>query len=84
MNKLLILFIILLLGLVLCQVLGYNSYTEGFTNDVTTMTGVSGKPVTVTTYDTSSATPTLTTSNPYDNYNHFDKSSYPTKSRYII
>jgi hypothetical protein len=80
MNKLLILFIILLLGLVLCQVLGYNSYTEGFANsDVTTITGVSGKPVTVTTYDTSSATPTLTTSNPYDNYNHFDKSSYPTK-----
>jgi hypothetical protein len=78
MNKLLILFIILLLGLVLCQVLGYNSYTEGFTSDVTTITGVSGKTATITTYNTSS-TPTLTTSNPYDNYNHYDKSSYPTK-----
>jgi len=81
MNKLLILFIILLLGLVLCQVLGYNSYTEGFTSDVTTITGVTGKTATITTYDTSStpSTPTLTTSNPYDNYNHYDKSSYPTK-----
>jgi len=79
MNKLLFIFIILLLGLVLCHFLGGNFYTEGFTSDVRTITGVRGKPVTVTTYDTSSATPTLTTSNPYDNYNHFDKSSYPTK-----
>lgn len=79
MNKLLILFIILLLGLVLCHILGGNSYTEGFTSDVTTITGVSGKTATVTTYDTSDMTPILTTSNPYDNYNHFDKSSYPTK-----
>ena len=79
MNKLLILFIILLLGLVLCQVLGYNSYTEGFTSNVTTITGVSGKPVTVTTYGSYGTTPTLTTSNPYDNYNHFNGSSYPTK-----
>jgi hypothetical protein len=79
MNKLLILFIILLLGLVLCHFLGRNSYSEGFANEVETITGVSGKPVTVTTIDTSSVTPTLTTSTPYDNYNHFDKSSYPTK-----
>lgn len=79
MNKLLILFIILLVGLVLCHILGGKFYTEGFTSDVTTITGVSGKTATITTYDTSSVTPTLTTSNPYDNYNHFDKSSYPTK-----
>jgi hypothetical protein len=79
MNKLLILFIILLVGIVLSQFLGGNSYTEGFTSNVTTITGVSGKPVTVTTYGGSATTPTLTTSNPYDNYNHFDKSSYPTK-----
>jgi len=81
MNKLLILFIILLVGLVLCHFLGRNSYMEGFGNEeqVETITGVSGKPVTVTTIDTSSVTPTLTTSTPYDNYNHFDKSSYPTK-----
>ena len=81
MNKLLILFIILLLGLVLCHFLGRSSYTEGFGNEaqVETITGVSGKPATVTTIETSSVTPTLTTSTPYDNYNHFDKSSYPTK-----
>jgi hypothetical protein len=79
MNKLLILFIILLVGIVLSQFLGGNFYTEGFTSNVTTITGVSGKPVTVTTYGSSGTTPTLTTSNPYDNYNHFDKSSYPTK-----
>ena len=79
MNKLLFLFIILLLALVLCQILGYNSYIEGFASNVTSMTGVSGKPVTVTTYGGSGTTPTLTTSNPYDNYNHYDGSSFPTK-----
>jgi hypothetical protein len=81
MNKLLLLFIILLLGLVLCHFLGRGSHTEGFGNEaqVETITGVSGKPVTATNTDTSSANSMLTTSTPYDNYNHFDKSSYPTK-----
>jgi len=81
MNKLLILFIILLLGLILCHFLGRNYYTEGFGNEekVETITGVSGKPPTTTTSPPSNVTPTLTTSTPYDNYNHFDKSSYPTK-----
>jgi hypothetical protein len=81
MNKLLILFIILLLGLILCHFLGRNYYTEGFGNEeqVEAITGVSGKPPTTTTSPPSNVTPTLTTSTPYDNYNHFDKSSYPTK-----
>lgn len=84
MNKLLFLFIILLLGLVLCQILGYNSYTEGFAGDVTTMTGVSKKTKKSTTEninnsENDSEIYTSNKSNQYDNYNHFDKSSDPTK-----
>uniref|UniRef100_A0A6C0DFQ9 Uncharacterized protein n=1 Tax=viral metagenome TaxID=1070528 RepID=A0A6C0DFQ9_9ZZZZ len=80
MNKLLILFIILLVGLLLCYFLGRRTYTEGFTTEVETITGVSGNKATVVKYESSSnPTPTLTTSNPYDNYNHFNGSSYPTK-----
>ena len=69
MNNALFLFLILLLGLVLCSFLGGNYYREGLTNEVdsqTTMpqTGVSG--------DASIQT---TLKNYYDNYNHFDGTS---------
>jgi hypothetical protein len=84
MNKLLILFTILLVGIVLCNFLGGNCYTEGFTNTVTTITGVEGKTAVIETDTNSNSSntsniPTFTTSNPYDNYNHYDKSTYPTK-----
>ena len=97
MNKLLLLFIILLLGLILCSFLGGNCYTEGFTTDITTITGVKGNTAAVgvtssgnvytasningninaTSYPTSSSSTPSTTS--YDNYNHYDQTSYPTK-----
>ena len=102
MNKLLLLFIIILLGLILCSFLGGNCYTEGFTTDVTTITGVRGNKaavavtssgdvytasningnVSTSSYSnnsSSSSTPPTTTSTPYDNYNHYDQTSYPTK-----
>ena len=92
MNKLLLLFIILLLGLILCSFLGGNCYTEGFTTEVSNITGVKGNkgtaPVTSSddiSVDNSSPTapptspPTATPTTPYDNYNHYDQTSYPTK-----
>lgn len=98
MNKLLLLFIILLLGLILCSFLGGNCYTEGFTTDVTTITGVRGNKAAVavtsdgdvytaskvngnvnaSSYPSSSTTTTPSTTS-YDNYNHYDQTSYPTK-----
>ena len=93
MNKLLLLFIILLLGLILCSFLGGNCYTEGFATDVTTITGVKGNTTSTSpsssstttsssspsssSTTTSSASPSSSTS--YDNYNHYDQTSYPTK-----
>lgn len=88
MNKLLLLFIILLLGLVLCSFLGGNCYTEGFTTEISNITGVkSGKGATSVTSDETSTTPNTdenvtsssTPSTTYDNYNHYNQSSYPTK-----
>jgi hypothetical protein len=82
MNKLLLLFIILLLGLILCSFLGGNCYTEGFTTDVTTITGVKGNKLTVASKDTSSGDISVDNSSSptsYDNYNHYDQTSYPTK-----
>jgi hypothetical protein len=89
MNKLLLLFIILLLGLMLCSFLGGNCYTEGFKkNDTTKNTGVSANTSSATmssssdntdssTSLTSPSTSPSTTS--YDNYNHYNQTSYPTK-----
>ena len=99
MNKLLLLFIILLLGLILCSFLGGNCYTEGFTTDVTTSTGVKGNKAAVavtssgdvytasnvngnvnaTSYSSSSPSSTTPSTTSYDNYNHYDQTSYPTK-----
>jgi hypothetical protein len=86
MNKLLLLFIILLLGLILCSFLGGNCYTEGFKTELSSITGVKGnkgdmEPVVEssaeTPTDTSSPPPPAST--PYDNYNHYNQTSYPTK-----
>jgi len=85
MNKLLLLFIILLLGLILCSFLGGNCYTEGFKTEISSITGVKGnkgdaEPVVEPAGDTptdNSSQPAPTTS--YDNYNHYDHTSYPTK-----
>ena len=88
MNKLLLLFIILLLGLILCSFLGGNCYTEGFTTEVSTITGVKGNKGTVPatssddiSVDSSPPTepPTASPKTSYDNYNHYDQTSYPTK-----
>lgn len=88
MNKLLLLFIILLLGLILCSFLGGNCYTEGFTTEVSTITGVKGNKGTVPatssddiSVDNSPPTepPTASPKTSYDNYNHYDQTSYPTK-----
>ena len=99
MNKLLLLFIILLLGLILCSFLGGNCYTEGFTTDVTTITGVKGNKAAVavtssgdvytasnvngnvnaSSYSSSSPSSTTPSTTSYDNYNHYDQTSYPTK-----
>ena len=85
MNKLLLLFIILLLGLILCSFLGGNCYTEGFTTELSSITGVKGnKGDTEPVVASSSETPTDTSSppppsTPYDNYNHYNQTSYPTK-----
>ena len=69
MNNALFLFLILLLGLVLCSFLGGNCYREGLTNEESTQpqTGVTG--------DASIQT---TLKNFYDNYNHFDGTSSVT------
>jgi len=89
MNKLLLLFIILLLGLILCSFLGGNCYTEGFTTEVSTITGVKGNkggtvPATSSddiSVDSSPPTepPTASPKTSYDNYNHYNQTSYPTK-----
>ena len=74
MNKLLLLFIILLLGLILCSFLGGNCYTEGFTTDVTTITGVKGNKAGVAV---TSSGDVYTASNINGNVN---ASSYPSSS----
>jgi hypothetical protein len=85
MNKLLLLFIILLLGLILCSFLGGNCYTEGFTTEISNIIGVKGSKGDAEPVVTSSdGTPTdnsssPSSSTPYDNYNHYEKTSYPTK-----
>lgn len=94
MNKLLLLFIILLLGLVLCSFLGGNCYTEGFTTDVTTITGVKGNKAAVVVtssgdvytasnvdenVNATSQPNSSSSSSSYDNYNHYSQTSYPTK-----
>jgi hypothetical protein len=90
MNKLLLLFIILLLGLILCSFLGGNCYSEGFTTDTTTITGVKGNKAAVAVtsdgdvYTASNINGNINTSSSpsttsYDNYNHYNQTSYPTK-----
>lgn len=69
MNSALFLFLILLLGLVLCSFLGGNCNREGLEVDNKTQTGVSGP-------GTGLFPNTLTTA--FDNYNHFNGSSSPT------
>ena len=69
MNNALFLFLILLLGLVLCSFLGGNCYREGLTNED------SSQPQTGVTGDASLQT---TLKNFYDNYNHFDGTSSVT------
>jgi len=73
MNKLLLLFIILLLGLILCSFLGGNC-TEGFTTDVTTITGVKGNKAAVAV---TSSGDVYTASNINGNVN---TTSYPSSS----
>ena len=97
MNKLLLLFIILLLGLILCSFLGGNCYNEGFKTNVNTITGVKGNKAAVAVtssgdvYTASNVNGNVNTSShkkvdssspsttSYDNYNHYDQTSYPTK-----
>jgi hypothetical protein len=74
MNKLLLLFIILLLGLILCSFLGGNCYNEGFTTDITTITGVKGNKAGVAV---TSSGDVYTASNINGNVN---ASSYPSSS----
>ena len=79
----LFLFLILLLGLILCSFLGGNCGTEAFTGN-SQMTGVSGLGLknnsnssTTSNGGTSSSTTSSTTSSGtgYDNYNHFNGST---------
>jgi hypothetical protein len=116
MNKLLLLFIILLLGLILCSFLGGYCYTEGFTTDINTITGVKSNTENVTlasssppsnssstkppqnnssstkppqnnssstkppqSNSSSTKPPPTNASTSYDNYNHYNQTSYPTK-----
>lgn len=74
MNKLLLLFIILLLGLILCSFLGGNCYTEGFTTEVSTITGVKGNKAAVAV---TSSGDVYTASNINGNVN---TTSYPSSS----
>jgi hypothetical protein len=80
--ELLFLFVILVLGILLCSFLGGNCGKEGF--EINTYTGVNSLPPVTT----SSGTPDLGTGNTpnglylssmaYDNYNHYNGSSIPT------
>jgi len=74
MNSALLLFLILLLGLVLCSFLGGNCNREGMEVDDKTQTGVSGA-------GTGIFPNTLSTA--FDNYNHFNGSSSPTTNGII-
>jgi hypothetical protein len=74
MNSALFLFLILLLGLVLCSFLGGNCNREGLEVDDKTQTGVSGA-------GTGVFPNTLSTA--FDNYNHFNGSSSPTTNGII-
>lgn len=85
MNKLLILFIILLLGLVFCHFLGGKCYTEGFANHLSTSVGLTKKTENFTSNNNNESEQDSDIysdnkkSNKYDNYNHYDGSSDPTK-----
>ena len=70
----LILFLIILLGLVLCSFLGGNCYTEGFTDRKytnTQTTGMNYSPIETVTEMNPNPKPRKN----YDNYNHYDQSS---------
>jgi len=93
MYKVLLLFIILIVGLLLCSLLGGNCLTEGFqstnpppppppTVTVATATGVSGNTAVAVkgpnnTYTASNVNGVVNT-NSYDNYNHYTGDTYPT------
>jgi len=89
-NKALFLFIILVLGLILCSVLGSKYNREGMTsgsnagtvtlnsgvfNNTTPYTGATGSSGST---GSNSATNASNQSNSYDNYNHYNGNSYPT------
>lgn len=81
MNSALFLFLILLLGLVLCSFLGGNCNREGMEVDDKSQTGD-----TSTSTGTSTGTGTgtgVTLSTAFDNYNHFNGSSSPTTNGVI-
>ena len=87
MYKVLALFIILILGLLLCSFLGGNCLSEGFQTSssspkksISTTTGVKG----ITTVDIKGKNKNYTMSDvkhndsSFDNYNHYTKESYPS------
>jgi hypothetical protein len=69
----LILFLIILLGLVLCSFLGGKCYTEGFEDKKYTNTQTTGMNY-APTETVSEIKPTSRQGKNYDNYNHFNKS----------
>lgn len=72
-NGALLLFIILILGLLLCSFLGRNYFKEGYANSgkVNLQSGVTVAP--------STPVKSRSRSNSYDNYDHYSGSSSPTK-----
>jgi len=87
-NGALFLFIILILGLLLCSFLGGTCNKEGMTSStnsngvVTLNTGISTASTTTSTNASTSPSASNSLWNPfsyaYDNYNHYSGSSYPT------
>jgi hypothetical protein len=76
-NHALILFIILILGLILCSFLGGNCGREGYTDmaKVTLASGVTDKPDSTSSSTSTKARPS---GGNFDNYDHFSGSSAPT------
>ena len=76
----LFLFLILLLGLVLCSFLGGNCGQEGFSGNFSGTINLTGNDTQTTSSQSSSGSGASTTSpNSYDNYNHYTGTGFPSK-----
>lgn len=77
-GELLILFVILLLGLILCSFLGGKGCLEGMENNSSDSTNNTSGSTSTSTSNSNSSNNSNSSGINYDNYNHYNGTSYPT------